>query len=364
LFLLSLNGTAFYFPAFIELKIKIILNKASQLFSKLDRRKAMQNFKDVTFIAISCLLFLMYLGGVSSAQDVNPGVDLFVTPPSSGSYINFSGSPIPADYFGPGSDPFDGVISFQGQPLDTSPPDILGPTDTIVRRLDTAGLPACGSSDTVPIQIVALSLVSVSPITVTYNGGQTSEPWDVQVCLSSSVPQDTGSLTITRQCNEGGTFASDLPVRPRLTFTKVDPPHDQRLLDFGDFGYPSIPLSTSNGYWLYSDPGFNILTTSGGSVDHDCNPGTGYMTFGPSSNFYAGLQGIPCDCSNDPTNHNIVLTFLENISGAAGHGVYPPIQTNIPTLSEWGMLVMGLLLLATGTVAVIRHRRKALRAVA
>ncbi|UCC78593.1 MAG: IPTL-CTERM sorting domain-containing protein [Candidatus Zixiibacteriota bacterium] len=29
----------------------------------------------------------------------------------------------------------------------------------------------------------------------------------------------------------------------------------------------------------------------------------------------------------------------------------------IPTLSEWGMLILALLLLATGTVAVMRRRR-------
>jgi hypothetical protein len=34
-------------------------------------------------------------------------------------------------------------------------------------------------------------------------------------------------------------------------------------------------------------------------------------------------------------------------------------QTEIPTLSEWGMLIMALLLLAAGTVAVVRRRRKA-----
>ncbi len=41
--------------------------------------------------------------------------------------------------------------------------------------------------------------------------------------------------------------------------------------------------------------------------------------------------------------------------GALGAGCNP----SIPTLSEWGMLIMGLLLLAVGTVAVVRRRQAA-----
>jgi len=45
------------------------------------------------------------------------------------------------------------------------------------------------------------------------------------------------------------------------------------------------------------------------------------------------------------------------------HDVYllrlaPELQ-EIPTLSEWGMIILGLLLLAAGTIAVIRRREEA-----
>ena len=59
-------------------------------------------------------------------------------------------------------------IVYAGQPLTTSPPGILGATDTIVRRNGAANIPLPGSSATIPIELVALSLVSVSPITVTW----------------------------------------------------------------------------------------------------------------------------------------------------------------------------------------------------
>jgi hypothetical protein len=249
--------------------------------------------------------------------------------------MNFGGSPIPADFFGPGSDPFDGVILLQGEPLSTSPPDILGPTDTIVERLGSATLPTCGASDPIEIELLALSLVSIDPVRVTYNGGQITEFWDLDVCLSSSVSQDPGTMTITKGCDEGGTFTAEILVRPRFTFTKVGEPQDIRVFDFGNEGYPSIPLETSDGQWLYSDPGFGIITSPGGDVDHDCNPATGEIPFGPSSNFFPGLQGSPCDCQNNPTDHDIVLTYFENPQLVAGHGVLPPRVEQEPVYDLW-----------------------------
>src|SRR5258705_6775419 len=141
------------------------------------------------------------------------GVDLFTTPPGGSTFDSFGGAPIPAGFFGPGSLPFGGTIPFQGAPLGGP----FGPTDTIVQRMAPASLPGPGSSATVPIEIVALSLVSATPITVNYSGGPPPEQWNVRACLSDSVPQPTGPMTITAGCaGEGGTFTSSLPVCPRL----------------------------------------------------------------------------------------------------------------------------------------------------
>jgi energy-converting hydrogenase Eha subunit H len=38
-----------------------------------------------------------------------------------------------------------------------------------------------------------------------------------------------------------------------------------------------------------------------------------------------------------------------------------PLPQTIPTLSEWGMIILALLLLAFGTAAVIRRRKPAMR---
>jgi len=67
---------------------------------------------------------------------------------------------------------------------------------------------------------VALSLVSSQPITVTYNGDLNPELWDVDICLSSVLPQQQGNMTINHTYPEGGTFTAVLPVMPRLIFTR------------------------------------------------------------------------------------------------------------------------------------------------
>ncbi len=258
---------------------------------------------------------------------IQPGIDLFTTPGGGATYQDFSGTPIPVGFFGPGSDPFGGLIILGGRPLDPSPASPIGPTDTIVRRNAQANPPANGGSDIVPIEIVALNLVSVNPITVTYNGGQTPEQWTVQVCLSSTDPQPIGGLRITTNgcgCAEGGTFDANLPVLPRFVFTRTSD-LSTRVLDFGSAGIPPVDFQDLNGHWMPSDPGFNIVQAPPGlSFDHDCSPITPAVGPQPgSSNFIAGLRMARCEengCVGPPVP--IKRMTIEQAL-LAQHGVLP-----------------------------------------
>ncbi len=144
------------------------------------------------------------------------GSDLWETPGGGQSFHDFSEAPLPADFFGSGSTPFDGQIELAGMSLDL---DNLGTTDTVVERLEDATLTGEGSEATVPIQIVALSLQSIDPITVTYGDGSESF-FDVHVTLSDT--QSQGSMTLTQTSADGGTFDSELPVTPLFTFIEVE----------------------------------------------------------------------------------------------------------------------------------------------
>jgi hypothetical protein len=142
------------------------------------------------------------------ALSIPPGYDLFVTDPAE-THVYLQ---IPADFFAPGSDPFNEVVQFAGVPLERFNGFDVGDADTIVRRLDAAN-PA--PSDTVPIELVALSLKSVQPIYVT-NGDGCGQLWDVTVGLSPT-QASPGQMTIRKS----GTFDSQLQVRPFFKFTDL-----------------------------------------------------------------------------------------------------------------------------------------------
>jgi len=280
--------------------------------------------KRLISFAIAAAVIVSVISGYSSvvlATDIQPGVDLFTTPAGGATHVDLSSNPIPPGFFGPGSDPFAGDVVLHGVPLNTTPPGILGPTDTIVRRGTPATLPQCPSTDVVPIEIVALSLVSAEPIIVTYNGGQNQEFWDVSVCLSEVAPQQPGSMTVIHGGHDGGTFSSILPVTCKFTFVRIRD-GEVRVLDFGAMPQ-SIPFETQNGHWLHFDPGFSIITSPGMlTVDDDCNVLTPEVPVEPSSNFFPGVRALPSNCDAPGSAHRARMT-LELYLPFASHGVLP-----------------------------------------
>jgi hypothetical protein len=172
-----------------------------------------------------CLAVALSLGAVSSAQaaTIQPGVDLFETVPGQ---TQFTAPPglIPSGFFGPGSDAFSGQVQFGGVPLGQVNGHPTGDADTAVQRQGPA---APMPTATVPLQLVSLSLQSMEPITVTYNGGQHPELWNVDASPSVTRPS-TGEITI----NQDGTFSSRLNVLPLLVFTRLSD-GAQRTFDTG-----------------------------------------------------------------------------------------------------------------------------------
>jgi hypothetical protein len=255
-----------------------------------------------------------------SPDDVIAGSDLFHTPGLDGAptptYDDLAGDPLPSDFFGPGSDPFDGVIYMKGGGLFGSgiPPF----TDTIVERLEDAYLPADGTEDTVDTQIVALDLVSTMPIMVSFQGFTQPAYYDVEVCLSSTQPQLPGHMTIRREHANGGTFDSYLPVVPKLNFTLLSGPPP--AVPFASLD-PATQLEffVTNGCWSYYDPGYGIYTSTGGTVDHDCD-GVDDAFYPSTTNFFPGVCWIQCEDGTEL--HRKRLTPEQALWAA--HGVLPP----------------------------------------
>ena len=67
------------------------------------------------FLAVGLAAAMIGFCGGAYAEDVLPGYDYWVTS-ETGTYVEFGGAtpvpPVPADFFGPGSDPFDGAVAF------------------------------------------------------------------------------------------------------------------------------------------------------------------------------------------------------------------------------------------------------------
>lgn len=100
---------------------------------------------------------------------------------------------------------------FQGVPLGTfdfgSGPVAVGSADTIVHRLSDLSLPGPGTG-TVPIELVALQLVSAMPIDL----GAGLNSYFITLQSARGGPASAGQMTITAADPGGGTFNSFFDV--------------------------------------------------------------------------------------------------------------------------------------------------------
>lgn len=187
------------------------------------------------------------VGAAPQPESGAPFIDPWESPADAEMCQNFGvpGSPaIPANFFDPDSNPFTDSICLEGTPLGLTPFGEFGIADTLARRTkDPFGLCDLPSATehTVAAEVVALSLVGTAPITVTFNGGQNPQQWNVFVDLSP-ITAPPGSVTATKSHCNGGTYTSVLNVQVRFTFTKVGDPSQIRVLDTGLAGIPPVNL--------------------------------------------------------------------------------------------------------------------------
>ncbi len=223
-----------------------------------------------------------------------PFVDPWVSIPGGAMCEAFGvpGSPaIPAGFFDAGSDPFTGTICFRGEPLGMTPFGEFGDADTLVQRpadpFDLCALPSAVES-TVAATVVGLGLVSVSPITVTRDGGQSPVLWNVAVDLSE-VAAPAGSVTAVKTHCNGGTYTSVLHVQARFTFVEVADPGVVRVLDTGLAGIPPVTLEQNESMqWVGRIAnGLNVV----GDPDSAFHPAI--MELNPT---------LDCDCNENATH--------------------------------------------------------------
>lgn len=244
--------------------------------------------------------------GISQADYIiEPGFDLFKTDSAN---INL---------------PVLGIEPFQGVPLvsydfgGSAGVKSTGNTDTIVQRIDQASVAGPGNNDVIDIEIVALQLKSVTEI----NLGAGS---DYHYATLQSGPTSSGTADISFISQDAGVFDSNFTVyfdirigsltgtilaSASKTFTATNVPWAREPTDDR-----AIRILTVN-YQLKGD----------NTTDRDF--------WAPSAQHDAG----------DGSEHNVSTGIHDDI---------------IPTVSEWGLIIMALLLVTAGAIMIIRQRRR------
>ncbi|MFQ5589709.1 MAG: thrombospondin type 3 repeat-containing protein [Phycisphaerae bacterium] len=157
---------------------------------------------------------------------------------------DFAAAPVPAGFFdhnGRRCEEFAGAAGFVGVAVNEG---ALGQADTIVKRAEDPISPSdpVGTVRSVEIEITALSMQSVEPITVMCDGVETQ--WDVAVSLSDE-PSPKGTLTATKEHDNGGTAESELYVLPKLVFTNREDTSVVKTLDAASEGQEAIKFLAS-----------------------------------------------------------------------------------------------------------------------
>jgi hypothetical protein len=186
-----------------------------------------------------------------------------------GSHImfgDFDNPPIPADFFGPGSDPFTGDVTLRGEPLGPTTWGLFDDSDTLILRSNSpfdrcTGIP--GPASWIDAEIVALNLRAIDPIIVTYNGGLSPEAWDMEMRLSPTGERD-GVLAAIKTHDNGGVFDADFAFHPRFVFRRQ---YDgmEVILDADLVSGAQLFYSCPDGFWVHEAyPPLGLLAPSDG----------------------------------------------------------------------------------------------------
>lgn len=253
----------------------------------------------------------MLVASSAPAQKILAGDSGLTTPGGGRSQIDLSGFPI-EEVFGARleSNP---VVSLKGESLGTGALDGI---DTIVRRTTTVDV--SGGSGSGPLGIVALRLVSESPVVI---GGKA---YRLRVFLSEFRGDvKPGSVTFTMSNADGGTFNSTFNVRPKLVFsnengsTAIDcgavvcgDGTDLKMVAQG----ASFTLSGISGGMDPKAKGIKTLP-AGVAVDGD-GDGVAELTTIGSSNLFIGVI---------PSRPTFPIGPVDKYEETGGHGVFVPV---------------------------------------
>jgi hypothetical protein len=144
-------------------------------------------------------------------------------------------------------------------------------------------------------------------------------------------------MTINHEVANGGTFSATVTIAARLTFTRLSDGTTRTLDD--TFTFTGTP-----GSWAHttSDPRIDAAVGVGVQLDADCNGACDAALTVGTSNFIPGV---------DPQTGKKTVAPMAHVTPGERHYTDPPQRpAKIPTVSEWGMVVVLLVMLSAGTI--------------
>ena len=241
------------------------------------------------------------------------------------SYIEFgppSNPPLPADFFGPGSDPFEGQICLQGDPLGPTVWGEFGTADLLLRGgaypFDRCSLPD-KAEEVTSVNVVGYKKIKPPPITlfISFYGGTITEAWNLEMTLDPAGPA-TGLLTATKSHAGGGTFDLTFSFLPRFVFTRESDGFEI-ILDASAAGRPALEFSATAIPWVHTvDTQLDLLAPGQGRFV----PGVIEMVPGDSSS--QEVSPMLCDELQGAAH----LVYLP-VPGEASSADLPPLQAAV-----------------------------------
>jgi len=210
---------------------------------------------------------------------------------------------------------------------------------------------------------------------ITYTGGTVAAgtTCTIEVNVTSSTADTYTNTTgdLTSSSGNSGTATSDLTVEPQPAFSKSFGPHSITCggvstltftidntassvaatdIDFTDnlpagvtVATPANASTTCTGGTLTAVPGTSVITYTGGTV-----------AAGTTCTIEVNVTSSTADTYTNTTGD---LTSSSGNSGTATDALTVTTPAPIPTLNEWGVVVLSLLIASTGAVIVRRRSR-------
>lgn len=312
-------------------------------------------------------LLVVFLGAAPLGADISSGIFVMTTSTLEPTRLSYYLGP---GFFGTGSDEvLLTELNLKGRPLATEGgTSALASGDTVILTSGVDFLEDRPDPQMTNAQVLAVSLQSTQPVTVTYSGAS-PELWNVRVCMTeaSPPPQPDSRIQFVNECSSAGTFVAALKFRPRFIFTRQRD-GQQKFFDAGTVSPPAYIIFNGHGHWMnrdFSTAGFVSVPNNTVKIDANCN-GTFETTLPATADAILGISRVNCNTHSPDQGFPAIEPFSVGphyvLEPATRDDQAFPLHSDRPSPGSDRLAGFGLGSLAVlGLAAVVIRTRRATR---